>query len=237
MPMKTAILLAAGSGSRMQGTVADKSLAMLAGTPALVYCLQAFQASACIDRVIIVYRDAEQLRQLQEAFKSATGLSDLHTDWVPGGKERQVSVLNGLEAAEGSDFVFIHDCARPLIRPQSIKALHDVVIREGAAVLAHPVTDTIKRIAKAGALTQTHLEDLDRERLWAMETPQAFSYSTIRDAYTHIALKGLRITDDTAAAATIGVLTTIVPNETANPKITTPADLDYAEYLLGLPDK
>jgi 2-C-methyl-D-erythritol 4-phosphate cytidylyltransferase len=106
------------------------------------------------------------------------------------------------------------------------------VLRDHAAVLAHPVTDTIKRIPTAEQLTQTELEDLDRSRLWAMETPQAFALPDILKAYQHVHDFGLRITDDTAAAATIGLNTTIVPNHAPNLKITTPEDLSYAAWLL-----
>ena len=106
------------------------------------------------------------------------------------------------------------------------------MLRDRAAVLAHPVADTIKRIPTAGQLIQIPLEDLDRSRLWAMETPQAFALPDILKAYQHVHDSGLRVTDDSAAAATIGLHTTLVPNHAANLKITTPADLSYAAWLL-----
>ena len=126
----------------------------------------------------------------------------------------------------------IQESASPLVSVEAIQALHAAVIRDRAAVLAHPVVDTIKRIPTAGQLTQTGLEDLDRSRLWAMETPQAFALPDILKAYQHVHASGLRITDDTAAAARIGLHTTIVPNHTPNLKITTPQDLSYAAWLL-----
>ncbi len=228
-----AILLAAGSGSRMQGTVADKILASLNGRPVFVHSVQAFLDSGVVDSITIVYRDATQRKAL-EAGLATLDLKGKDVLWAEGGAERQDSVLNALKAQPvGCTHVFIHDGARPLIRPAAIQALSKAVLHDQAAVLAHPVVDTIKRIPTAGALQQAELEDLERTRLWAMETPQAFAFARILQAYEHVREQGLRITDDTAAAAMIGLKTTLVPNDRPNPKLTTPADLDYAEWLLN----
>ena len=216
----------------MQGTVTDKTLAPLNGLPVLCHSIRAFLASGCIDRFTIVYRDAAQKAGLEDALRQID-LQGTPLDWALGGDERQDSVYNALRIQpEFCTHVFIHDSARPLISTDSIQALHTAVLRDHAAVLAHPVTDTIKRIPTAEQLTQTELEDLDRSRLWAMETPQAFALPDILKAYQHVHDFGLRITDDTAAAATIGLNTTIVPNHAPNLKITTPEDLSYAAWLL-----
>ena len=231
-PQTTAILLAAGSGSRMQGAVADKTLALLNGLPVLCHSVRAFLESGCIARLTIVHRDDAQKAELTDAL-SQTDLGSTPVDWALGGNERQDSVYNALRIQpENCTHVFIHDSARPLVSIESIQALHTAALRDRAAVLAHPVADTIKRIPDAEQLTQTELEDLDRSRLWAMETPQAFALPDILRAYQHVRDSGLRITDDTAAAATIGLHTTIVPNHTPNLKITTPHDLSYAAWLL-----
>ncbi len=229
MASNTAILLAAGSGSRMQGTVDDKVLAPLAGEAVIVHSVRAFIQSGVTRHFTVVFRDKAQRTRIKTALQPL----DCTANYVPGGKERQDSVFNALEAQpEDCAYVFIHDCARPLLSASAIQALHQAVQTSRAAVLAHAVADTIKRIPQAGQLVQTELEDLERPRLWAMETPQAFAYSDILKAYKHVRDNGLTITDDTAAAATIGLKTTIVPNSQPNPKITTPADLDYIEWLL-----
>ena len=216
----------------MQGTVTDKTLAPLNGLPVLCHSIRAFLASGCIDRFTIVYRDAAQKAELEDALRQID-LQGTPLDWALGGDERQDSVYNALRIQpEFCTHVFIHDSARPLVSTDSIQALHTAVLRDHAAVLAHPVTDTIKRIPTAEQLTQTELEDLDRSRLWAMQTPQAFALPDILKAYQHVHDFGLRITDDTAAAATIGLNTTIVPNHATNLKITTPEDLSYAAWLL-----
>jgi 2-C-methyl-D-erythritol 4-phosphate cytidylyltransferase len=232
MQHATAILLAAGSGSRMQGRVADKILAPLNGLPVIGHSIQAFLRSGIVDRFTIVYRDQAQQAALQETL-SALELAGTAVNWVRGGGERQDSVYNALQVqAADCAYVYIHDCARPLVAVAALRALQTATLRDQAAVLAHPVTDTIKRIASADQLEQTELEDLERARLWAMETPQAFAYAKILQAYTHVRAAGLTITDDTAAAATIGLHTTLVPNQTPNPKITTPDDIHYAEWRL-----
>jgi 2-C-methyl-D-erythritol 4-phosphate cytidylyltransferase len=216
----------------MQSTVANKTLAPLNGLPVLCHSIRAFLASGCIDRFTIVYRDAAQKAELEDALRQID-LQGTPLDWALGGDERQDSVYNALRIqAKTCTHVFIHDSARPLVSAKSIQALHTAVLRDRAAVLAHPVTDTIKRIPTTGQLIQIPLEDLDRSRLWAMETPQAFALPDILKAYQHVHDSGLRVTDDSAAVATIGLHTTLVPNHAANLKITTPADLSYAAWLL-----
>lgn len=226
------LLLAAGSGQRMQGTVSDKILASLNGQSVFAYSIQAFLDSGLIDRFTIVYRDAPQREALAAILKAFT-IPENSVHWVQGGQERQDSVYRALQAQDSDcTHVFIHDCARPLIQPQAIQALWQAVQRDSAAVLAHPPTDTLKRIASADQLERCKLEDLDRSRLWAMETPQAFDFPKIHQAYCQVQEAGLRVTDDTAAAATIGLKTTLVHNTRPNPKITGPADLSYSEWLL-----
>lgn len=231
--MNTAILLAAGSGRRMQAAISDKILAHLNGIEVFAYSIHAFLESGAIDAFTIAFRDELQREELISALL-AIDLKNIPVSWVSGGKERQDSVIHALRAQpDNCEYVFIHDCARPLVTPGAIQAVRDAVVRDHAAVLAHSVPDTIKRIPDAERLERTELEDLERTRLWAMETPQAFRYTDIRKAYEQILAQGLHVTDDTAAAAIVGLKTTIVPNSTPNPKLTTPADLRYAEWLLA----
>mgnify|MGYP006245787327 FL=1 len=156
---------------------------------------------------------------------------------VLGGAERQLSVMKALNAIdENCDYVFIHDCARPCIHTEAIKDVYSTVQEDQAASLAHPVTDTIKRIETVDEIREITLEDLDRGRLWAMETPQAFAFKSILTAYQNVIKKRLTITDDCAAAVTIGLKTTLVPNKHPNPKLTTLTDLAYIEHLLQTPN-
>jgi 2-C-methyl-D-erythritol 4-phosphate cytidylyltransferase len=224
-----AVLLAAGRGTRMQGSVDDKILAPIQGRPVFTYSLSAFAACELISTICIVYRDEAQREQLAAAVAPSIGPEVI---WARGGGERQDSVRYGLEAIPAeARHTLIHDCARPLVRPDLIRQLIETTRRDGAASPAHPVTDTIKRLSPGSGLRSAKLEDLQRERLWAMETPQAFRHSDILRAYRKVEERGLRVTDDCAAAAVTGIKMTLLHNTVPNPKITTRADLDYAAFL------
>jgi 2-C-methyl-D-erythritol 4-phosphate cytidylyltransferase len=179
-----------------------------------------------------LFRDDVQREKLEAACRGETG--GLPLDWVRGGEERQDSVARALGAQpEDCRFVFIHDCARPLVSARALAALGRAVHRDRAAVLAHPVKDTVKRVPLGLDLRRTRLEDLDRGRLWAMETPQAFAFDLVSRAYAEVARIGAHVTDDTAALALLEEPVTIVPNPDPNPKITAPEDLLLVESLLG----
>jgi 2-C-methyl-D-erythritol 4-phosphate cytidylyltransferase len=230
MSRVAAILLAAGRGARMQDAVSDKILAPLAGRPVFAYSAAAFQASGVADFYAIVYRDTPQLRSLM-AYAPTPAI------FVQGGQERQDSVARALEALpDDIDYVFIHDCARPLVRPEQLISLHKIVRRENAVVLAHRVTDTIKEnLAKNSSKdgTASPLRTIDRSRLWAMETPQVFSRDLITRAYARIAEKKLHITDDVQAVELLGQPVALLENPHPNSKLTTPADFAYLEFLLS----
>jgi 2-C-methyl-D-erythritol 4-phosphate cytidylyltransferase len=222
MSRTAAILLAAGSGSRMQGAVNDKVLALLAGRPVFSHSAAAFMQSAIADLYVVVYRDQRQMLELQ-AYAPTPSLL------VHGGRERQDSVMNALAALPADiAHVFIHDCARPLIRAEQLVALHKIVRREHAVVLAHRVTDTIKEHRD-----DARLRTLNRARLWAMETPQVFARDLIARAYARVAARKLHVTDDAQAVEQLGHPIALLENSHANPKLTTPADLAYLEFLLN----
>ena len=222
MPRTAAILLAAGSSRRMSGSVPDKILALLAGKPVFAHSAAAFLRSGVIDTFVITYRDQHQLLEL-------SAYAPTPTLFVRGGAERQDSVAAALaELPDSVDYVFIHDCARPLIQVEQLVALHKIVRTEDAVVLAHRVTDTIKKHRGEGLL-----RSLDRDRLWAMETPQVFSRDLICRAYAKVAAKKLRITDDASAVELLKHPVALLENTYPNPKLTTPADLPYLEFLLS----
>lgn len=222
MSRTAAILLAAGSGRRMQGAVEDKVLAPLAGRPVFAHSAAAFIASGIADFYIVVYRDQRQMMELS-AYAPTPSLL------VQGGRERQDSVLAALDNLPGDiAHVFIHDCARPLVQPEQLVALHKIVRREAAVVLAHRVTDTVKEHRGEG-----RLRTLDRSRLWAMETPQVFARELIVRAYAAANRRRLVLTDDAAAVELLGHPIALLENPHPNPKLTAPADLDWLEYLLA----
>ena len=222
MSRTAVILLAAGSGARMNGAVPDKVLALLAGRPVFAHSAAAFMQSAIADLYVVVYRDQRQMMELSAYAPTPSVL-------VRGGRERQDSVRHALAALPGDiEHVFIHDCARPLIRPEQLVTLHKIVRREHAVVLAHRVTDTIKE-HRADARLRT----LDRSRLWAMETPQVFARDLIVRAYDRVVARRRRITDDAQAVEGLGHPIALLENNRPNPKLTTPADLAWLEFLLA----
>jgi 2-C-methyl-D-erythritol 4-phosphate cytidylyltransferase len=222
MSRTAVILLAAGSGSRMKGAVTDKVLAPLAGRPVFAYSAAAFLRSSIADLYVVVYRDQRQMMDLSAYAPTPSVL-------VRGGRERADSVRNGLDALPADiEYVFIHDCARPLIQPEQLVALHKIVRRENAVVLAHPVIDTIKEHRD-----NARLRTLDRSRLWAMETPQVFARELIVRAYDKARRRPVRLTDDAQAVELLGHPIALLANPQPNPKLTTPADLPYLEFLLA----
>lgn len=230
-----AILLAAGQGTRMQGTTDDKTLSLLGGKPAFLHSVRAFDQSRTVGRLLIVHRDNEQ-RQLMAKVLADCPPAHLTCAWVLGGARRQDSVLNALNALPADiDFVFIHDAARPLLSPALLQTLLDTARRDQAAAPAQRVSDTIKRSPLPQAGVPAVLEDLPRHELWAIQTPQTFAFGLIREAYRQIDRRGLTITDDTAALAPQHHPVTLIENPNPNPKLTTPADWHYLNTLLCLP--
>jgi 2-C-methyl-D-erythritol 4-phosphate cytidylyltransferase / 2-C-methyl-D-erythritol 2,4-cyclodiphosphate synthase len=228
--MNTAVLLAGGSGKRMGGLLPDKVLAPICGNQsALGMCIRAFDESGCVTQIVITCRDAAQQAEIAALVKTLSPKA--RVEFVPGGAERQDSVLSALEAIPGDDgLVFIHDAARPLVTPGDIRTLRDIAAQHGAAALAHPVTDTIKRVE--GDTPVAPLADLPRSELRAMETPQVFALAAIRKAYRHVKETGGKVTDDAAAAATLGIHPALMNATHANPKLTTPADVEWVRFLL-----
>jgi len=223
--MTVAIIVAAGKGVRM-GPNIDKLFLPLNGRPVVAHTWGRFDEAACIDEIILVVRDGMQsdFTELAEryAFKKRFRL-------VPGGKERQDSVWNGLEAvASTAEIVVIQDAARPCTSEALIRSTIEAASEIGAAVAAQPMTDTIKESANGQLIDRT----LDRSRLWTVQTPQTFRLSVIRRALVEMRRRGISVTDDTAACELINQPVKLVPSTEPNPKVTRPDDLPYIELLL-----
>jgi 2-C-methyl-D-erythritol 4-phosphate cytidylyltransferase len=223
--VNTAIIVAAGRGTRM-GPDVDKLFLDLAGQPVIAHTWQRFDQANCIDDIVMVVRQG-----MQKDFSDlAAGLSLRKPfRFVAGGKERQDSVWNGFEAlTENCELVAIQDGARPCTPIALIEQTLDAARETGAAVAAQRVTDTIKE-STDGKFISGHLQ---RDRLWAVQTPQTFRVEIIRRALQAVRERGLIVTDDTAACDLIGQPVRLVESRSPNPKITVPADLLYAERLI-----
>ncbi len=224
--MNSAIIVAAGKGTRM-GVQSGKLFLEIAGRPVIAHTWQQFDQAACIDEIVLVVRDG-----LQSTFAELAAKYRFQKPFrlTAGGAERQDSVWNGLQMlSPKSELVAIHDGARPLATAELIAATLQTAREMGAAVAAQRVTDTIKDSADG----QTITGNLDRQRLWAVQTPQTFRVEVIRRALSAAKEKGLSLTDDTAACELIGQPVRLVLCETPNPKVTVPADLPYIERLLA----
>ena len=229
--MKTvAILLCAGAGHRMGDTVADKALARLGNRPLFDHSLQAFEKHRQTDGYVVVYRDPVQRRRLEDRM---SGLTKRPAIRVAGGRERWESVYNALQALPGeTEYVFIHDCARPFIHPDQLKELYRTVVEDKASCLAHRMVNTVKQTTGSSSGTRRlKLKNLNRNNLWEMETPQAFAADLIRHCYSEAKKIGLQATDDMGTVIHFGHRVTLVENPRPNPKITFPQDLALAELL------
>ena len=223
--MNAAILVAAGKGTRM-GAGVDKLFLEVAGRPVVAHPWQRFDDAECIGDIILVVR-----RGMQKNFSKLAEKYHFQKPFrvVAGGKERQDSVWNGLEAlSNAAEIVAIQDAARPCTSGELIAATVRAADESGAAVAAQPVTDTVKESADGGFIQRT----LDRSRLWSVQTPQTFRVEVIRRALADVRHRGLIFTDDTAACELIGQQVRLVSSVAPNPKVTVPGDLPFIETLL-----
>jgi 2-C-methyl-D-erythritol 4-phosphate cytidylyltransferase len=223
--MISAIIVAAGKGTRM-GPQVDKLFLELNECPVVAHTWRRFDEAGCIDEILMVVRDG-----LQTAFAALAKQYQFKKPFrlVVGGKERQDSVWNGLEAlSAGTEIVAIQDAARPCTSQALIAATVAAAREVGAAVAAQHVTDTIKESRDGKLIERT----LDRSRLWAVQTPQTFRVEIIRRALAAVRQKGLLVTDDTAACELIGQPIQLVLSTDPNPKVTRPEDLPCVEALL-----
>ncbi len=223
--MNSAILVAAGKGTRM-GARVDKLFLTVAGRPVVAHTWQRFEDAGCIGEIILVVR-----RGMQKTFSRLAAKHHFQKPFrvVVGGAERQDSVWNGLKAlSAASEIVAIQDAARPCTAGQLIAATVKAAGESGAAVAAQPVTDTLKESADGRFIQRT----LDRSRLWSVQTPQTFRVEVIRRALTEVRRRGLVFTDDTAACELIGQPVRLVSCVAPNPKVTVPGDLPLVETLL-----
>jgi len=208
------------------GPGVDKLFLEVAGRPVVAHTWQRFNDATCIDEIILVVRDG-----MQSAFAELAQQFQLTKPYrfVVGGAERQDSVWNGLEALSPSArIVAIQDGARPCTSTELIAATVKAAQETGAAVAAQPVTDTIKETTDG----QTIARNVDRSKLWAVQTPQTFRVEVIRRALSEVRARQLQVTDDTTACELIGQPVQLVTSAAPNPKVTTPADLPYVEVLL-----
>ena len=231
----TAIVLAAGSGSRMKSKT-KKQFMEIKGKPVIWYSLFEFEKSR-VDEIILV-TGKEDIDYCKKEIVEKYNLKKIK-NVVAGGSERYESVYNGLKEVTGN-IVLIHDGARPLINNEIIERSIEGAIKSDACVVGVPVKDTIKRADKEGYIIDTP----NRSELWITQTPQSFKTDLVKMAYKK--MKGelekgnttLNITDD---AMVVEEFTTnqvrFVQGDYKNIKVTTPEDIDIAELFIELDAK
>ncbi len=223
------VVPAAGSSTRMGGGV-RKPLIELRGRPVLWHTLGRFQNILGLDQIVVVAHPddiAEIERSVwpQLAERGATRL-------VPGGERRQDSVVNGLNTLEpDTDIVLIHDAVRPFVPRRAIDEAIKAAADHGAAVVAMPVADTVKR-ADGEAVGET----VPRDDLWGAQTPQVFRLALIRRAFDQAEQDGFECTDDAQLVERLGAEVRLVRGSYENFKITTPSHVRMADALLDLPE-
>lgn len=223
MSMLTAIVVGAGRGQRMGF---DKLFETIAGKPVLAHTIAAFENAKSVSQIIVVarqdrHRDLEKLA-CDQNWKKIQSV-------VAGGEHRQDSVRAGLaQLSENTRYVAVHDAARPLVTAEQIERVYQACREQGAAALAEPITDTLKR----ADVDRVVSESVDRHQLFAMQTPQIFARELLIEAYETVTAKNTLVTDEVSAVEYLGRNIVLVPNEDFNFKITYPRDFLLAEFVI-----
>lgn len=228
-----AIVLSAGTGSRMGSSVPKQYLTLL-DRPVIYYSLKAFEDSPYIDEILLV-AGADDLSYVKEEIVDKYGFTKV-TAILAGGKERYFSVANALKNLEGKDgYVMIHDGARPMLTEEIIGRLYEGVCTYEAVCAAVPVKDTIKIVDEEGFAVRTP----DRKTVYAVQTPQVFSLPLITGAYGELlqnpdTYRNVTVTDDAMVVECVyGKKVKMLQGSYENIKITTPEDMEVAKVYLS----
>jgi 2-C-methyl-D-erythritol 4-phosphate cytidylyltransferase len=217
------ILPAAGLGKRM-GAGKNKLLLELNGIPVLIHTLRVFEGDkACSGIIIAIHpQDETDFKALLNKYHVKKVIS-----LVPGGKERQHSIHHALKTVKGDGIILVHDAARPFIQKELIQRLTETARETGAAIIGVPTKDTIKKV-QDGMVVET----VERSSLWAVQTPQAFRISILREAYEKAEKDDFLGTDDSSLVERLHHPIAMIEGDYDNIKLTTPEDLFFAETIL-----
>jgi len=221
----SAIIPAAGQGTRMQAKVAKQYL-LLNEKPVLDHTLQTFASSELIHSIILVV-PAGDVEDMRSQYLQAEGKVD---QVIAGGEKRQDSVYNGFNALESdTEIVLVHDGVRPFVSHEIIANAIASAAKQGAVITAIPVSDTLKKVDSEHQVTRT----VDREGLWRVQTPQAFQYNLLKRAFAKAYENSFYGTDEASLVEHMGGIVSIIPGSELNIKITRPEDLVLAEGILN----
>ena len=236
----TVIIPAAGLGTRMAAPSAKggkpaptKQFAELDGTPILVHTLRRFAKSPDVAEILVALRKTEIARFRTRLEKEPTPILAKKTVLLEGGEHRQQSVANALAAVSASadDIVLVHDAVRPFVTEEMIHEVITAANKFGAAIAGVPAVDTVKQVERTagGALIRA---TIPRERIVMAQTPQGFRYGVLKKAFDEATVDGFVGTDEASLVERSGHPVAVVMGSPRNIKITTPADLELAEFFL-----
>ncbi len=223
----TAIIVAAGSGKRIGGSV-KKQFLEIKKKPILLHTLERFQQCGDVDDIIVVVPETE-IAELKEKIVSGDPLNKI-SQIITGGRERYHSVYEGIKVIpDSTDYIAVHDGVRPLITIEKISQVILAAKRYGSAILGVTPKDTIKSV-RFGFVDETE----DRTSLVSVQTPQVFKKEILLAAYRHAFKNNKFGTDDSVLVENLGYRIFVVPGDYINIKITSAEDLLIAEKLLGV---
>lgn len=219
-----ALIPAAGAGKRMGGD-RNKQYLEIGGRPILVHTLEIFERCDSVSEICLIVpeEDCAYGCEMVDGMKFTKPVKV-----VPGGKERQDSVRNGLNSIYHCDIVMVHDGVRPFVTEDILNRSIEETIRCGATVVAVPAKDTIKSVDG----DMNVIETLERKRLWHVQTPQTFRYEILKDAFKKAYEDGFYGTDEAMLVERLGYKVRVVDGDYRNIKITTPDDMIIAEAIL-----
>ena len=240
--MKVVVIIpAAGLGTRMAAPPSaktrkgapSKQFTELGGTPILIHTLRKFATSARVTEIFVALRENEIAGFRERLEKEAKDILQKKIELVIGGEHRQQSVANALAAvmAEDDDIVLVHDAVRPFVTSEIVEEVIQGATRYGAAIAGLPAVDTVKQVdrtAEGALITAT----IPRERVVMAQTPQGFQYRVLKKAFDEAAADGFMGTDEASLVERSGHDVAVVMGSPRNIKITTPGDMELAEFYL-----
>jgi 2-C-methyl-D-erythritol 4-phosphate cytidylyltransferase len=226
-PLVVALVPAAGRGLRMGGAI-PKQFLSLGGEPLILQSLRTLQAAPGIDQIVLAVPLVD-IEYCEREIVSRHRLTKV-TKVVAGGAERQDSVRSALAQVHSeTEIVLIHDAVRPFMTLQMIAEVVAVAKKEGAAIIALPMRDTVKQVRTDGTIERT----VDRTPLWLAQTPQAFRRDWIEAAHKKAHTEGVRATDDAYLVEWLGYPVAVVEGSGENIKVTRPEDMVIGEAILA----
>src|SRR5580704_1952434 len=225
--------MAPAAGTRGKKTAPSKQFTELGGTPILLHTLRKFAASPEVSEIYVALRKNEIAPFRARLEREAKDILDKEVKVDEGGEHRQQSVANAIAvvSAAADDVVLVHDAVRPFVTAEIIRAVIQAAQKYGAAIAGLPAVDTVKQVertAEGAVITAT----LPRERVVMAQTPQGFHFNVIKRAFDEATVDGFVGTDEAALVERSGHPVAVVMGSPQNIKITTPADLELAEFYL-----